>query len=120
METEDILLVGGGQDDGPGRYMASYRSELGGIISGIAVLGTLLRSGRINARSIKFICDNSTTILASKKILKQRIFHKTEGDHDFIAIMKYLQHSWCNNTEVMHMWVKGNKGRGDQYRNCEE
>jgi hypothetical protein len=43
METEDILLAGGGPDNGPGRYMTSYRSELGGIIAGLAVLGTLLR-----------------------------------------------------------------------------
>jgi hypothetical protein len=41
-ETEDILLIGGGPDDGPGKYMTSYRSELGGIIAGLAVLGTLL------------------------------------------------------------------------------
>jgi hypothetical protein len=66
-ETEDILLAGGGPDDGPGKYMTAYRSELGGIIAGIAVLGTLLRSGTINARCIKFICDNSAAILASKR-----------------------------------------------------
>jgi hypothetical protein len=49
-ETEDILLAGGGPDDGPGKYMTSYRSELGGIIAGLAVLGTLTLSGLINAR----------------------------------------------------------------------
>jgi hypothetical protein len=41
-ESEDILLAEGAPDDGPGKYMTSYRSELGGIISGLAVLGTLL------------------------------------------------------------------------------
>jgi hypothetical protein len=68
-ETEDILLAGGGPDDGPGKYMTSYRPDLGGIISGLAVLGTLLRSGLINERRIKFICDNSAAILASKREL---------------------------------------------------
>jgi hypothetical protein len=68
-ETEDILLAGGGPDDGPGKYMASYRSELGGIIAGLAVLGTLTRSGLINVMSTKFICDNSAAILASKRDL---------------------------------------------------
>jgi hypothetical protein len=63
-ESEDILLAGGGPDNGPGRYMTSYRSELGSIIAGLVVLGTLLRSGLINARRIKFICDNSAAILA--------------------------------------------------------
>jgi hypothetical protein len=95
---EDILLAGGGPDYGPGKYMTSYRSEPGGIISGLTVLGTLLRSGLINARSIKFICYNSAAILASKRELTQSTFHRTEGDHDLIATMKYLQHNWCNTT----------------------
>jgi hypothetical protein len=119
-ETEDILLAGGGPDNGPGRYMTSYISELGGIIAGIAVLGTLLRSGLINARCIKFICDNSAAILASKRDLAQSIFHRIEGDHDFIATMKHLQHNWYNNTEVTYAWFKGHAYRGHQDPNCEE
>jgi hypothetical protein len=120
MEDEDILLAGGGPDKGPGRYMTSYISELGGIIAGLAVLGTLLRSGRINARSITFICDNSAAILASERDLTQIIIHRTEGDHDLIATMKYLQHNWCDNTESKYAWVKGHADRGDQYTNREE
>jgi hypothetical protein len=89
-ETEDILLAGGGTDESPGKYMTSYRSELGGIIARIAVLRRLTRSGLINARSTTFICDNSAAILASKRDLTQSIFHRTEGDHDLIATMKYL------------------------------
>jgi hypothetical protein len=54
-----ILLAGFGPDNGPGKYMTSYRSELGVIIAGLAVLGKFLRSGLINARHIKFVCDNS-------------------------------------------------------------
>jgi hypothetical protein len=67
--TEDILIAAGVPEDGPGKYMISYRSELGGIISGLAVLGTLLRPDLINARRIKFICDNSAAIMASKREL---------------------------------------------------
>jgi hypothetical protein len=37
-----------------------------------------------------------------------------------IATMKYLQHSWCNNTEVVYAWVKGHADRGDQDPNREE
>jgi hypothetical protein len=102
METEDILLAGGRPDIGPGRYMTSYISELGGIIAGLTVLGTLLRAGQINSRSIKFICNNSAAILASKRDLTQSIFHRIEGDHNLIANMKYLQHKWCINTEVTY------------------
>jgi hypothetical protein len=60
-EIEDILLAGGGPDNGPGRYMTPYRSELGGIIAGLAVMGTLLRSGRINARIIKIFWHRRET-----------------------------------------------------------
>jgi hypothetical protein len=119
-ETEDILLAGGRPDDGPGKYMTSYISELGGIIAGLAVLGTLTLSGLINARSTKFICDNSASILASKRDLTQRTFHRTEGDHDLIATMKYLQHNWCNNTEIAYAWVKSHADRGDQDPNRDE
>jgi hypothetical protein len=35
--TEDILLAGGGPDDGPQNLMISYRSELGGIAAGLGV-----------------------------------------------------------------------------------
>jgi hypothetical protein len=119
-ETEDTLLAGGGPDDGPGRYMTSYRSELGVIIAGLAVLGTLLRLGLINARCIKFICDNSAAILASKRDLTQSIFHRTEGYQNLIATVKYLEHKWCNNTEITYAWVKGHADRGDQYPNREE
>jgi hypothetical protein len=37
-EDKDILLAGDGPDDGPDRYMTSYRSELRGIIAGLVVL----------------------------------------------------------------------------------
>jgi hypothetical protein len=100
--------------------MIPYRSEMGGIIAGNAVLGTLLRSGPINARCIKFICDNSAASLASKRDLTQSIFHRTEGDHYLIATMKYLQHNWCNNTENTYAWVKGHAYRGYQDPNREE
>jgi hypothetical protein len=113
-EMEDILLARGGPDDRPGKYMTSYRSELGGKITGLAVPGTLIRSGLINARSITLICDNGPAILASKRELTQSIFHRTDGDHDFIATMKYLQHNCCNNTEVAYAWVEGQADRGDQ------
>jgi hypothetical protein len=46
-EDEDILLQGGGPDDGDLLLMQSNRSELGGG-AGLALLGTLSRSGLIN------------------------------------------------------------------------
>jgi hypothetical protein len=40
-KEETILLRGGGPDDGIQSLMTSYRSELGGLVAGLAVLGTL-------------------------------------------------------------------------------
>jgi hypothetical protein len=60
-EDEDILLKGGGPDDGDLFLMQSYRSELGGVAAGLAVLGTLSRSGLIN--------------IASTTLLRQCICH---------------------------------------------
>jgi hypothetical protein len=38
---EKLILSGGGPDDGDPLLMTSYRSELGGLASALAVLGTL-------------------------------------------------------------------------------
>jgi hypothetical protein len=55
---EQILLSGGGPDDGPANLMSSYQLELDGILTGLAALITLLRSGRINISSVRFLCDS--------------------------------------------------------------
>jgi hypothetical protein len=54
-EDEDILLQGGGPDDGDLFLMQSYRSELGGVEAGLTVLGTLSWSGIINISSTMFL-----------------------------------------------------------------
>jgi hypothetical protein len=62
-----ILLRGGGPYDGPTTYlMSSFRSELGGIMAGLAGLGTLFRSRHINTCSVKFLWDNESSVLAAK------------------------------------------------------
>jgi hypothetical protein len=43
---EQVLLSGGGPDDGD----PSHRSELRGAVSGIAVIGTLVRSGKTKVK----------------------------------------------------------------------
>jgi hypothetical protein len=64
------------------------KMKLGEIAAGLAILGTLIQSGLINARSIEFICNNSADIMASKRDLTQSIYHRTEGDYDLIATIK--------------------------------
>jgi hypothetical protein len=119
-KDEDILLSVGGPYDGPGKYMMAYRSELGGIIAGLSVLGTLIRSGLINARSIKYACENSAAIMASKRDLTQSIYHRTEGDYDLIGTIKYLQLNWCNNIDGKYAWAKEHTYREDKDPNREE
>jgi hypothetical protein len=47
-KEETIILRGGGPGGGIQSLMTSYRSELGGLVAGLAVLGTLFRSGTMN------------------------------------------------------------------------
>jgi hypothetical protein len=61
-KDEHTLLHGGGPDDGAPLYMTSYRCELGGICAGLAVIGFLEWSGRINIRTVRLVCDNEVVV----------------------------------------------------------
>jgi hypothetical protein len=106
-EDEDILLQGGGPDDGNLFLMQSYRSELGGVAAGLAVLRTLSRSGLIKIASTTFLCDNASAILSSNRPLTDSIFHWIEGDHDLVSTFKDLQETWCRGMDIKYEWVKG-------------
>jgi ribonuclease HI len=99
--------MGGGPDDGDQLLMMSYRSELRGIANGLAVIGTLVRSGKIKVKSVKFVCDNESVIKACKRKRTQSVFHRTEGNHYSISTIHYLQEHWCQDKEVLYEWVKG-------------
>jgi hypothetical protein len=89
-KEETILLRGGGSDDGILSLMTSYRSELGGLVAGLAVLGTLCRLGAMNIRSIRFICDNESAVTAARRTKSESIFHNTRCDWDLIATIQDL------------------------------
>jgi hypothetical protein len=76
---EQILPSGGGPDDGPAYLMSSYRLDLGGIVAGLAAFGTLFRSGRINIRSVHFLCYNESTVL-SKKDPSRTVYSSTRRE----------------------------------------
>jgi hypothetical protein len=103
-DKEQVLLTGGDPDDRDQLLMTSYRSEFLGIASGIAVIGALVRSGKIKVKSVKFVCDNEAGIKACKKKRTQSVFHRTEGDHDLISTIHYLQEHWY---QVLYEWAKG-------------
>jgi hypothetical protein len=79
-KEESILLRGGGTDDGIQSLMTSYRSEVGGLVAGLTVLGTLFRSGAMNIRSIRFICDKESAVNAARRPKSESIFHNTRCD----------------------------------------
>jgi hypothetical protein len=106
-EDEDILLQGGGSDDGDIFLMQSYRSELGGVAAGLAVLGTLSRPGLINISSATFLCNNEPAVLSTNRPLTDSIFHRIEGDHDLVSTIKDLQENWCSGLAITYEWVKG-------------
>jgi ribonuclease HI len=58
-------------------------------------------------KSVKFVCDNEAVIKSCKRKCTQSVFRRTEGDHDLISTMHYLQEHWCQDREVHYEWVKG-------------
>jgi hypothetical protein len=95
-KDETILLRGGGPDEGIQSLMTSYRSELGGLVAGLAVLGTLFRAGTIHILSVKFLCDNDSAVTAARRLETNSIFHNTKYDWDLIMTIQDLIVRWCN------------------------
>jgi ribonuclease HI len=87
--------------------MTSYRSELGGIASGLAVIGTLVRSGKIKVKSVKLVCDNESAVKLCTRKITQSVLHITEGDHDLVSTIQYLQDTCCQDLDIKYEWVKG-------------
>jgi hypothetical protein len=110
-KEETILLRGGGPDHGIQSLMTSYRSELGGLVAGLAVLCTLFRSGTLNIRSIRFICDNESAVTAARQPTSESIFHNTKYDWDLIVTIQDLIVRWCKGISFSFHWVKGHAYR---------
>jgi hypothetical protein len=112
-EEETILLRGGGPDDIIQSLMTSYRSEPGGLVPCLAVLGTLFRSGTMNIRSIRFICDNESAVTSARRPKSESIFHNTKCDWDLIVTVQDLIDRWCMGIALSFHWVKGHADRID-------
>jgi hypothetical protein len=95
--------------------MISYRSELGGIASGLAVIGTLVKSGKIKVKKVKCVCDNEAVIKACRRKRTQSVFHITEGDRDLISTIHFLQEHWCQDMAIHYEWVKGHAEELNRY-----
>jgi hypothetical protein len=88
-KTEQVILQGGGPDNGSPTFMTLYRSELGGICAGLAAIGVLARSGRINLRSVRMVCDNKAAVKRCNQKLTASIYHNTECDWDLLKHISY-------------------------------
>jgi hypothetical protein len=53
------------------------------------------------------VCDNDAAVKACKRKRMQSVFHRTEGGHDLISTIHYLQESWFQDIDVHYEWVKG-------------
>jgi ribonuclease HI len=91
--------------------MTLYRSELGGIYAGMAVIGMMERSGNINIKSVKLACDNEAAVKRCNQKQTKSVFHNTEGDWDIVSTYRDLKKQWCDNICVSVRWVKGHADR---------
>jgi hypothetical protein len=107
-KTEHIYLWGGGPGDRLPLYMTSYRSEPGGICEGLAELGVLTQSGRINTRSVRMVCDNEVAVKLCNQKLTTRIYASTESDWDLLKTYHILQDEWCKEIPM----GQGTRGQG--------
>jgi hypothetical protein len=113
-KDEEIIISGGGPDDSAPNQMTSYRSELGVICAGMAVIGRMARSGKINISSVRFVRDNEAAVKRCNQKQTKSVFHNTEGEWDLVSTYRYLKRHWCNNIYVSVRWVKGDADREGQ------
>jgi hypothetical protein len=113
-KDETILLSGGGPDEGIQSLMISYRSDLGGLVAGLAVLGTLFQAGTMNIQSVRFICDNESAVTTARRPESKSIFHNTKCDWELIVTIQDLIFRWCNGIALSLHWVKGHADRIDR------
>jgi hypothetical protein len=113
-KEETVLLFRGGPDEGIQPLMTSYRSELGGLVARLTVLGTLFRSGTLNTRSIRFICNNKSAVTAARRPKSESLFHNTKCDWDLIVTFQDLIDRWCKGIAFAFHWVKGHADRIDR------
>jgi hypothetical protein len=66
-KDEEIIISGGGPNYAAPNQMTSYRSDLWGICAGMAVIGMMARSGKINIRSVRFVRDNEAAVKRCNK-----------------------------------------------------
>jgi hypothetical protein len=115
---EEKILLRGGADYGIHSLMTSYRSQLGGLFAGLAFLGTLFFSGAMNIRSIRFICDNESSVTAARRPKSESIFHlRYDSQKCWTALAKLFLdeavfRSPSNDTDLLPRYLTTRTGIG--------
>jgi hypothetical protein len=103
-KDEKIIRRGGAPYDGIQSLMTSYRWELGGLVTGLAVL--LFCAGTINIRSVLFLCNNESAVTVARRPTSNSIFHNTKCDWDLIVTIQDLIVRWCKGISFIFHWLK--------------
>jgi ribonuclease HI len=77
----------------------------------MAVIGTMARSGEINIRSVRLVCDNESAVKRCNQKQMKSVVHNIEGDWGLVSTYRDLNRQWCNNIDVSVRWVKGHADR---------
>jgi hypothetical protein len=59
-------------------------------------------------KPVKLVCDNEAAVKVFTRKRTHSVFHRTEGDHDLISKIQYLQDTWCQDLDKHYECVKGN------------
>jgi hypothetical protein len=67
----------------------------------------------MNIRSVRFICDNESSVTAARRPKYESIFNNTRCDWDIIATIQDLIVRWCKGIALIFHWFKGHADRID-------
>jgi hypothetical protein len=106
-KTEQVILRGGGPDGGSPKLYDVVSVGAQSICTGLAAIGILAISGRINLRSVRMVCDNETAVKRCNKKMTASIYHNTECDWDLLKTYHTMREEWCRDIPTKVQWVKG-------------
>jgi hypothetical protein len=67
----------------------------------------LARSGIINLRSVRMVCDKEAAVKRCRQKLTASIYNNTESDWDLLKTYHTLRDEWCKDIPTKVKWVKG-------------
>jgi hypothetical protein len=56
---------------------------------------------------VKLVCDNEAEVKVRTRKITQSVFQRTEGYHDLVSTIQYLQDTWCQDVDIKYEWAKG-------------